>query len=159
MLVWDKSPALTISAHIIVVITSSQNVCTWLFNWTRPGLFIKQWKRMKLRLWEWWEFYVSVLFVSACLWRIHVSTNTDCLTKTEIRGLSLAIGPLLTYRKIYSVVRAITGVVFIQWSETNAADLPCIIVNRIIHPKIKILSLFTHLHVVPKHLLFFLFSS
>lgn len=52
VLVWDKSTALTISAHIIVVITSSQNVCTWLFNWTSLGLFIKQRKWMKLRLWE-----------------------------------------------------------------------------------------------------------
>ncbi len=52
VLVWDKSRALTISAHIIIVITSSQNVCTWLFNWTSPGLFLKQQKWMKLRLWE-----------------------------------------------------------------------------------------------------------
>lgn len=63
VLVWDKSTALTISAHIIVVITSSQNVCTWLFNWTSLSLFIKRRKWMKLRLWE-------LLLRCLCLWRI-----------------------------------------------------------------------------------------
>lgn len=106
VLVWDKSPAL--SAHIIVVITSSQNVCTWLFNWTSLGLYIKQRKwnwnwnwGFENYSWEWWEFScMLVRYISLSLWRIHVSTNTDCLTKTEIQGLSLAIGPLLAEKSI-----------------------------------------------------------